>query len=516
MGSIDRYAWAEVESGRWERDIDEVENFYLALDRQFAASSRHFFAIMGHVSITLDVQIDQHLEHCERQLENALRTAWKRLRFDHPTLASWVEYSGMQPRKIYETGKTPSQRQEHLETWLDSTFRTIATEKTGLEWCNSDPPVPKLPTIFVLKTSEALVDGIARRIVRRDLVLRAPHDIIDGIGTLLLFNNYLKHTSEAYSSSGTYEEPPWGDEVKSLSACFRVAAALPDAISPQQLERIETITAGNAALRKDVPILSTPFNQNSTMPGKHQRLSTTISAQLTASILAACRARSLSVTQAYHTAIAMVVRDTQPTQTTSSLKRYINYCLINERAHCKIPYNTPSHAAAVYHSTSGHHLGLDLTVPGTDDTPRTAADDKADFARLAPIVKEYYMSIRNDASHPPLVPHYFTMATPKDPRIKDSTAANPPPLPAPNAHPSVSISSMGRVDGIIAAQHGSIGVHDPWVTGEELGTGLGAFLGTFRDELHLSAAYNEAFHGKEEVEKFLARVQEVVECVLEV
>lgn len=108
------------------------------------------------------------------------------------------------------------------------------------------------------------------------------------------------------------------------------------------------------------------------------------------------------------------------------------------------------------------------------------------------------------------------MATPKDPRIRDSTAENPAPLPANDAAPSVSISSMGRVDELIAAKYGALRVRDPWVTGEELGTGLGAFLGTFDGELHLSVAYNEAFHGKKEVEAFLERVQEIVVGVLEV
>lgn len=107
------------------------------------------------------------------------------------------------------------------------------------------------------------------------------------------------------------------------------------------------------------------------------------------------------------------------------------------------------------------------------------------------------------------------MATPKDPRIRDSTAENPAPLPANNQAPSVSISSMGLVDDLIAAKHGALRVQDPWVTGEELGTGLGVFLGTFDGELHLSAAYNEAFHGKQEVEAFLVRVQEIVVSVLE-
>jgi len=367
--------------------------------------------------------------------------------------------------------------------------------------------------MFVLKTSEATIDGDESKILRRDLVLRAPHNIIDGIGTLLLFNNLLNHVSDAYSSSEP-RAPSWGEEHKNLSPSFRVAAALPDAIAPQQLERIENIVLANADLRRKIPIMSVPFKNVNERPGKHQRLSITISAQETAAILASCHSRSLSVTHAYHTAIAMAVRDAQPSEPTPTLKRYINYCLINERSHCNRPYSTAAHAAAVYHSVSGAHLALDLTVQG--DIPRTPSDDKADFERLAPIVKDYYTSIRDDTSHPPLVPHYFTMATPKDPRIRDSTAENPAPLPPNNESPSVSISSMGRVDNLIAAQHGTLRVHDPWVTGEELGTGLGAFLGTFNDELHLSAAYNETFHGKSEVEAFLRRVQEIVICVLDI
>lgn len=58
---------------------------------------------------------------------------------------------------------------------------------------------------------------------------------------------------------------------------------------------------------------------------------------------------------------------------------------------------------------------------------------------------------------------------------------------------------------------GGIEVHNPWVTGEELGNGLGLFLGTFRDELELSAAYNDAWHDRGEVEDFLERCQRVVD-----
>lgn len=317
----------EVESGRWERDIDEIENFYLALDQQYAATGRHLFAITGHVSVDIDVPVGKHLDECERALETALRNAWTRLRFDHPTMASWVEYEGKQPRKIYETVDSQHDSSQKLEEWVEETFCPISTQQTGLDWCNSDPPVPKLPTMFVLKTRENTDEGSKQRVFRRHLVLRAPHNIIDGIGTLLLFNNFLKHASEAYSSSKTHAIQ-WGEEHKNLSPSFRVAAALPDAIVPQQLERIENIVLANADLRRGIPILSIPFKSDTGMPGKHQRLSTTVSASQTAAILSACRLRSLSVTHAYHTAIAMAVRDAQPSQPSPSLKRYINYCLV--------------------------------------------------------------------------------------------------------------------------------------------------------------------------------------------
>jgi hypothetical protein len=75
---------------------------------------------------------------------------------------------------------------------------------------------------------------------------------------------------------------------------------------------------------------------------------------------------------------------------------------------------------------------------------------------------------------------------------------------------TVSISSTGRVDSIIAPDQGEIHVYNPWVTGEELSKGLGLFLGTYRGELCLSAAYNDAWHTEDEVLDFLQRCVDVV------
>jgi hypothetical protein len=68
---------------------------------------------------------------------------------------------------------------------------------------------------------------------------------------------------------------------------------------------------------------------------------------------------------------------------------------------------------------------------------------------------------------------------------------------------------MGVLDKVIRHNYGSFSVDNPWVTGEELGTGLGMFLDTWKGRLTLSAAYNDAWHGKEEVLDVLNRCNDI-------
>lgn len=162
--------------------------------------------------------------------------------------------------------------------------------------------------------------------------------------------------------------------------------------------------------------------------------------------------------------------------------------------------------ATVYHSVSGNSLAIDLTVPSiaekeAKDYP-SPAQTQTEFCALVQQVKDFYTSIRNSPGNLALTPAFWSMATP---HVPNPSSANPldTPVPAPNPSPSVSISSMGKLDGIVTPQHGDVRAKDPWVTGEELGTGIGVFLGTWQDRLQLSAAYNEAWHNREEVRGFL-------------
>ncbi|KAK0646969.1 hypothetical protein B0T16DRAFT_330665 [Cercophora newfieldiana] len=492
------FTWRETAPGVWQRDIDEIEKMYSALIRLYSGSGRMEFAITGHLSVTVPVNPSdgETAAATAARLDSALRTAWLWLRSNDPTIASRVVFDKALGKwqKRYETISDRAAR----NAWLDRTFQKVSTGQTGAEWANSDPPAPKEATLFVVEPPTAE----SERVVRRDLVLRSPHDIIDGIGTLQLFNNFMAHVSREFSShSGIKVLPPLdGTEVANLSPPYRAAAAVPATPTPAQQARLAAMQeAKNAPPPADgVADLSIPFLAGPTLPGKHQRTAHAISRTRTSQLLAALKPLGTTVTHAFHAAIALTVRNLNPFPSSERV-RYITYILRNERAHCKPPFNTPSHAASVYHSISAGRLTIEMpAIP--------PAGTISEFSSVLAQMRAYYLSVRDDADHYALAPYISAALTPDV--VPDEEV--PVPVPAPNGKPSVSLSSMGLVDGIIQPDRGELRVDDPWVTGEELGTGLGLFLGTFKGELCLSAAYNDVWHGKEEVDGFLDMCEKVV------
>lgn len=120
---------------------------------------------MGHISRIVAVPPEELLDQGEQKVERAFRLTRTRLRLYHSTLASATEVQGNQPRKVFDSGTTAGEKQTILGERARSTFRAVFTEKTGPEWCNPNSPVPDLPALFFLTTSESLVSGIANQAV---------------------------------------------------------------------------------------------------------------------------------------------------------------------------------------------------------------------------------------------------------------------------------------------------------------------------------------------------------------
>ncbi|RGP71746.1 hypothetical protein FSPOR_3112 [Fusarium sporotrichioides] len=498
------YNWQQVKPGAWQRPIDEIEQFYSSMVVFYEGSGRMFFGITGHVSLSIQSPKEVPSEDAEHHVDEALRKAWLALRYNHPTLAS----QATQDPESGEWIKTYKHLdgEADIDGWVDKTLVHISTGQSGNEWANSDPPAPKVPTLFVLHLPNVEKDD-SSRIFRRDLVLRAPHDILDGIGTLMLLNNYVGLAAEAYQKGDVYNLPTLdGSEASNLSPSYRIAANIPETLSQSQMNRLDAMAAQKAAVASDsnVQVLALPFRKGSVVPGRHQRVALSLTEKETQQLLVACKNVKATPTHTFHAAAAIVVRDLQDKPVETTKVRYINYILQNERPNCSGPYNSAKHPAAVYHSVSGQSLVVDMDLHPEDHHSDTVIR-KQEFQSVLETIKDFYLTIKQDKDFYILAPTMFSQLTPDLP-----SSPRPLPIPPPKAHPSVSISSMGRVEAIIAPETKSFSARDPWVTGEELGNGLGLFLGTFRGELCLSVAYNDAWHTEGDVRTYLERCKEVV------
>ncbi|KAJ5690907.1 hypothetical protein N7462_005299 [Penicillium macrosclerotiorum] len=93
-----RFEWRRTHPARWERDIDEVEEFYTALAKGYEGTGRVFFAMTGFISFSIPVPPGAALENVEEAVEAALRNAWIRLRYNHPTIGSRVQYDSAEKK----------------------------------------------------------------------------------------------------------------------------------------------------------------------------------------------------------------------------------------------------------------------------------------------------------------------------------------------------------------------------------------------------------------------------------
>lgn len=416
------FEWREAVPGRWERGVDEIEEFYFTIRKLYAGSGR---------------------------------------------------------------------------------MKIVETSASALDWATSNPPAPALPTLFLVKSRHDKDSDS----LHRSVVFRSPHEVIDGIGTLQLLHNLFELAAEAYSQGVSYDRPEFGREHSRLSPPFRAAASIPRELTVEQNERWYQMLERNKSLRQDLDLSILPYKRGPTLPGIHRRVAIQLSLERTGQIMAACKSLGATVTHVYHAAITMALRDLQARSSQSRNVRYLGYTLINHRKSCHWPDGPTQHPVSAVHSSSGVGFVVDLKVPANGGDTK-ALDPRKEFIEALAVTKDYYHSIRDDPDSLAWAPKLFGLGIPKLPagvlegRLTD--------VPAPDPNPSVTLSSMGRIDDQISHQHGSFKLDNPWITGEELRTALGTFLGTWKGQLTFSAAYNDAWHSESKVMEFLKACNEIV------
>lgn len=487
-----KFIWKETSPGQYERDIDEAEQFYTSLAKAWEGAGHTFFAITSCIGVKIAQTEGTDIQYLNEKIDNAFKHAWKRLRYDHPTLTASVVYDSL-TKKCKKVYKSPASDLD-IENWTIETFRIIQNGQSGEDFANSDPPLGPKATLYLVKPPQD-----SAKEVRREIFFRSHHDIIDGIGTFYLLSNLLRHASFAFASNNPAFEWDFGSEIKNLSPPFRLAALLPPSPSPAQLDKLESIRTLNNSSRSETEVLALLFRSKNVMPKNSRRMALHFSTKETAAIIAQCKRHGATPTHTFHAAIALALRDVQVRTAEARPARYMTYSLLNLRTSCLVPYNSPQHAAAVYHCVSAKHLVVDTVISSaTEETQKT--QDPEEFLKALEQVKAYAQSIKVNTDYLSIVPNLFSAVTPPYP----STL---PLVPDPNPTPAVSLSSLGVMDHIFQPRYQDFEiVSEPWVVGAEYSTGYGLFLGTWKGIMCLSAAYNEAFHEEGEVRVFLERV----------
>ena len=388
-----------------------------------------------------------------------IKSVWIALRYRHPVLATQVEDGKL----VYKTAD-----EIELKQWLGETFVVHPSNRTGSELYGTTPRPLKRVICNVLPHTQ-------------EIVIQAMHAHLDGLGAVTLFDNLLRMLNQPQQA------PIFGDEAKNLLSPFASLARIPAPTPEQQARWDQSLNAWLSAH----PTLRLAATNTEDIPGRSRMHSLTFTEASTARIVSASRELGLTVTHTTQAAIALASRAHGGN---SEHNTFATFAVFNAREYCAD--SCPDASALV-----GPHL-----------TASPVTFNLGSFLTTAYGVRDTFVSNRADKYALTMGPTFSTTI----PRI----LATPPPIPA----SSPLLSSFGNLDGRLRRSYGAnetdgkkgIFVDDFWCTLDEATPDFYAGLWTFRGRLRLQVGYNEKYHERESVERWLGLVRGELEAGLAV
>lgn len=263
------YPWTE-QDGVWRRKLGSMESFYLTLASPEGEPVHWMIGCCVSIKYSGDGKID---------VENALRQAWKDTRPDFPSIAAVVD-PGTQEMVV------GSDDTAAVEEWLQKSFQV----QDGI---TADELFSAFKSQFSI-TLHFLRDANA-------LVIQAPHCLIDGRGILYLYHalfTTLSKQSRDHSNGRLKTGPP--NLTKPYDDWLGVSA-LPSEKNVQDAQAIFQRFAQDKPIR----LPGVDFGRQ---PRKAVHRDLGLSEESTRAIVDACKRKGLTVTTAWHAALAMVVQ----------------------------------------------------------------------------------------------------------------------------------------------------------------------------------------------------------------
>ena len=444
--------WRETSPGHYQRPVGENEKFMTLLIAPGAALGREQWAISSVATFRAlgDLEVED--------LETVFRNAWKHLRFQHPSIASYERDDTLN----YHVPDAAA-----LDKWCEESFRTVTGgNATADDVIASHEPTKVVTMHYLPSTSQ--------------LVLRTSHWRTDGIGILMLFNAFFNAANMAHTQ--TTQQLPSGQEVARLAPNVESAANMPTHITEDMKATADSYASTFGHYVGCVGVKFTGDGKATPRGTRSARVQ--FSEALTTKVIAATKARGIGITSAIQAAVAganyMFSSPATAQNHFASTMRFSLRPLLPE------PYSTPAYASGLY--TTGYIS----RVPASNTWAQNAT--KFEHAYCRGLSREFLQSYRQYAANL----QAFLANMPAD----------APPLS------NVDLSNVGVIDELVRPVHGTatrgIEVADVTAGVETLTPQMVVFAWTFRGRLNLHTVYNEAFQDHDAALGFAEAVKTVL------
>jgi hypothetical protein len=359
-----------------------------------------------------------------------MKKAWIDLRYEFPSIATSVSDG----YRHYFTAT-----ESELEAWLSETF-VVTSDEAG--------NIPEHAT-RVERTKLYLIPE------KQEVIVQAPHYLLDGIGTLLLFDGLFRHLCEPTQKHTV------GEEIERLPRTVTEACG---GIVPTEAgaAAVQAAVLGVMTAQPAVGLNVTPKEQS---PLNSQRNFLQFSSTETAAIVKAVKQKGWTVTPAVHAAVYRAISKFSPYQENATGQMYVNF-----RSRLGKWGNDPSNL---------YVFAWPISVKLAEFTTMVES--------LTPVYRGHSAERTDVSTFPPLAEVFSQIYANTQPKALE--------CPTP--------SSFGIVEKYLKRQYDNIKVLDYWIFVETQKAGTPMMVYTWDGRLTLSLTSNVSYWDPEMLEQLL-------------
>ncbi|KAK4214355.1 major facilitator superfamily domain-containing protein [Rhypophila decipiens] len=442
--------WTQTKPGVWTDEYDGAEKVFYGMSQAFKAIGREH----GSVYMVCQINISDNDNSEPTAWKTSLAQAWRRLRFDFPSLTVF-EQDG---KKQY---LEPTR--DRLDKWADDTFSVndAAESATQIIPMLHLQKLPRL--VFILHSSE--------------LLFHCSHWRIDALGACMVMDRFFDLLDGTIAGK-TIESPPWEQEHNNLSPSLEDAYGSSETTMAVHRAKAEEIRKRN--FDTAYPSAGLPYHDGPT-PGLSHTQAIEFTQESTASLISACKAAGISITAAVHAACAAAVFERATDRQCDSYSTVVSVNVRNLLPPSARQYVCGTYVTGITHTLS--RVGGNFTSWGKQLTAGYKASSWGGAVYMDALREIYRV-------HGEMLADLAAAASQK----------GPPPS-------NVTVSSLGVLDGKhLRADHGCVQV-EAFRLGSSIMTRQPTlYIWTFRGSLTLSVDYNEGYYGPGDISGLLASI----------